>query len=174
MSDLISRKKICDYIKGEINPYGKPFEGTAYELGLKIMRYIDAMDSDYDVEKVVEELKTDSSVKLYGSGNSDNYLIPVKRAIEIVKHGSVETETETIRDKAVKWNNNSSKRVPYEFIDYVEGKREIGVSDNVCEWKSTSDGEFIQNPHTKRLYSNEPSMKNVYCNTCGKKIKVVE
>ena len=89
MSDLISRKKIRDYIKGEINPYGKPFEGTAYELGLKIMRYIDAMDSDYDAEKVVEELETDFSIKLYGSGNSDNYLIPVKRAIEIVKQGCV-------------------------------------------------------------------------------------
>lgn len=48
------------------------------------------------------------------------------------------------------------------------------ISDDVCEWKFASDGEFIQNPHTKRLYSNEPSMKNVYCNTCGKKIKVVE
>ena len=48
-----------------------------------------------------------------------------------------------------------------------------GASDDVCEWKSASDGEFIQNPHTKRLYSNEPSMKNVYCNTCGKKIKIV-
>ena len=46
-------------------------------------------------------------------------------------------------------------------------------ADDVCEWKSASDGEFIQNPHTKRLYSNEPSMQNVYCNTCGKKIKVV-
>ena len=45
---------------------------------------------------------------------------------------------------------------------------------DVCEWKSASGGEFIQNPHTKRLYSNEPSMKNIYCNTCGKKIKVVE
>ena len=89
MSDLISRKKIRDYIKGEINPYGKPFEGTAYELGLKIMRYIDAMDSDYDIDKVVEELKTDSSIKLYGSQNSDNYLIPVHKAIEIVKHGGV-------------------------------------------------------------------------------------
>ena len=89
MSDLISREKIRDYIKGEINPYGKPFEGTAYELGLKIMRYIDAMDSDYDVEKVVEELETDPSVKLYGSGNSDNYLIPVKRVIKIVKQGGV-------------------------------------------------------------------------------------
>lgn len=133
MSDLIRRKKIRDYIKGEINPYGKPFEGTAYELGLKIMRYIDAMDSAYDIDRVVEELETDSSVKLYGSRNSDNYMIPVNRAIEIVKHG--------------------------------------GVNDDVCEWKSISDGEFIQNPHTKRLYSNEPSMKNIYCNTCGKKIK---
>ena len=50
----------------------------------------------------------------------------------------------------------------------------ITESDDVCEWKSASDGEFIQNPHTRRLYSNEPSMKNIYCNTCGKKIKVVE
>ena len=57
MSDLISRKKIRDYIKGEINPYGKQFEGTAYELGLKIMRYIDAMDSAYDIDRVVEELE---------------------------------------------------------------------------------------------------------------------
>lgn len=88
-NDLISREKIRDYIKGEINPYGKPFEGTAYELGLKIMRYIDAMDSDYDIDKVVVELETDSSVKLYGSQNSDNYMMPVKRGIEIVKQGSI-------------------------------------------------------------------------------------
>ena len=39
----------------------------------------------YDIDKVVEELKTDSSVKLYGSQNSDNYMIPVNRTIEIVK-----------------------------------------------------------------------------------------
>ena len=45
--------------------------------------------------------------------------------------------------------------------------------DDVCEWKSESDGEFIRNPHTMRTFSNEPSMKNVYCNTCGKKIKIV-
>ena len=59
MSDLISRKKIRDYIKGEINPYGKQFEGTAYELGLKIIRYIDAMDSAYDIDRVVEELESE-------------------------------------------------------------------------------------------------------------------
>ena len=38
----------------------------------------------YDLDKVVEQLKTDSSVKLYGSGNSNNYLIPLEKAIEIV------------------------------------------------------------------------------------------
>ena len=58
--------------------------------------------------------------------------------------------------------------------DAIEIVKRSGVFDDVCKWKSASDGEFIQNPHTKRLYSNEPSMQNVYCNTCGKKIKVVE
>ena len=58
--------------------------------------------------------------------------------------------------------------------DAIEIVKQGGVFDDVCKWKSASDGEFIQNPHTKRLYSNEPSMQNVYCNTCGKKIKVVE
>ena len=62
--------------------------------------------------------------------------------------------------------NALEKQIPKKPIDCV--------SDDVCEWKSASDGEFIQNPHTKRLYSNEPSMKNIYCNTCGKKIKVVD
>ena len=57
--------------------------------------------------------------------------------------------------------------------DVIEIVKRGGVFDDVCEWQSISDGEFIQNPHTKRLYSNEPSMQNVYCNTCGKKIKVV-
>ena len=64
------------------------------------------------------------------------------------------------------------------FNDAIDKAIEIvkqgGVSDDVCEWKTASDGEFIQNPHTKRLYSNESSMKNIYCNTCGKKIKVVD
>ena len=57
MSDLISRSKIRNYIKTQINPYGKPFEGTPYELGLKIMKYIDSMQSAYDIEKVVAELE---------------------------------------------------------------------------------------------------------------------
>ena len=148
MSDLISRKKIRDYIKGEINSYGKSFEGTAYELGLKIMRYIDAMDSDYDVGKVVEKLE-----EIKGSACD----------------GKSCSECEYTSDCL---EGEQSEKVAIDKA--IEIVKQCGVSDDVCEWKSVSDGEFIQNPHTKRLYSNEPSMKNVYCNTCGKKIKVVE
>lgn len=43
MSD---KRKIYNYIKKTINPYGRPFEGTAYEFGLKIMDYIENMDDE--------------------------------------------------------------------------------------------------------------------------------
>ena len=63
------------------------------------------------------------------------------------------------------------------FVDgdnIILRKYEENKSDDVCEWEYANNGEFIRNPHTKRTFSNEPSMQNVYCNTCGKKIKVVE
>ena len=43
MSD---KRKIYDYIKRTINPYGRPFDGTAYELGVKIMDFIENMDGE--------------------------------------------------------------------------------------------------------------------------------
>ena len=43
MSD---KRKIYDYIKRTINSYGRPFEGTTYEFGLKIMDYIENMDNE--------------------------------------------------------------------------------------------------------------------------------
>ncbi len=43
MSD---KRKIYDYIKRTINPYGRPFEGTAYEFGLKIMDFIENIDGE--------------------------------------------------------------------------------------------------------------------------------
>ena len=49
MSDLISRNKIYNYIKAQINPYGKPFEGDVYEFGIKLMEYIEQMDAEESV-----------------------------------------------------------------------------------------------------------------------------
>lgn len=52
-----------------------------------ILDFVDNQPTVYDIDKVAEQLKTDSSVRLYGSGNSNNYLIPLEKAIEIVKAG---------------------------------------------------------------------------------------
>ena len=84
MSDLISRSKVISILEQleEHSLSGQMYISNAIYL-------LKNQPTAYDIDKVVEELEADYSVKLYGSGNSDNYLIPVKRAIEIVKHGSV-------------------------------------------------------------------------------------
>nr|DAM59073.1 MAG TPA: Protein of unknown function (DUF551) [Caudoviricetes sp.] len=43
---MSEKSKIYGYIKRTINPYGKPFKGTAYELGVKIMDFIENMDDE--------------------------------------------------------------------------------------------------------------------------------
>lgn len=93
--------------------------------------------------------------------------------MNLVKHGGAETETETIRDKAVKWNNNSSKRVPYEFIDYIEGKRDIGVSNDYCEWHKVKNANAYKcNTHAE--IHDSRALDWVKCPYCGKKIKITE
>ena len=52
MSDLIGRSKIYNYIKTQINPYGKPFEGDVYEFGIKLMEYIKNMENAEHVTNI--------------------------------------------------------------------------------------------------------------------------
>ena len=84
MSDLISRSKVISVLEQleEHSLTGKMDISNVIYL-------LNNQQTAYDIDNVVEELKTDSSIKLYGSQNSDNYLIPVNKAIEIVKHGGV-------------------------------------------------------------------------------------
>lgn len=49
MSDLISRRKIYNYTKAQINPFGKPFEGDVYDFGIKLMEYIEQMYAEGSV-----------------------------------------------------------------------------------------------------------------------------
>lgn len=46
---MIDEKKLINYINAEINPYGKPFNDTAYEFGLKLIDYIEAMEKQPQV-----------------------------------------------------------------------------------------------------------------------------
>lgn len=114
-----------------------------------IVRLIDNQPTAYDIDKVVEELKELRKKDVCDYLDCNVCLYTDK------------CSAETDQSNNIKWDKA------------IEIVKQGGVSD-VCEWKSASNGEFILNPHTKRLFSNEPSMKNVYCNTCGKKIKVVE
>ena len=130
MSDLISRKKICDYIKGKINPYGKPFEGTAYELGLKIMRYIDAMESAYDVDKVVEELEkhkdttdlttVDEEMILGFTIYQGAFNEAIDKAIEIVKQGGVSNDV-------CEW-----EKYPFDWFTGCDGYRIYNKQGDYC------------------------------------------
>ena len=144
MSDLISRSELI-----------KHFEAIQQQenvVGLEFIAMIDEIKEQptaYDVDKVVEELKE---------------VMQDLSVIEILSHIDFDSTIQSGLDNFLKAYNSELLRIV----------KNGGVYDDVCEWKYTSDGEFIQNPHTKRLYSNEPSMKNVYCNTCGKKIKAVE
>lgn len=47
--ELHDRNKIYDYIKTQINPYGKPFQGSVKEFGYKVMDYIKNMPDGTDI-----------------------------------------------------------------------------------------------------------------------------
>ena len=62
---MIDEIKIRNYIRALINPYGKPFEGTAYELGLKIMKYIEGMEkANYPLSDCIGDCKNCWKTKL--------------------------------------------------------------------------------------------------------------
>ena len=86
---LASLEKIKNYIQTQINPYGEPFKGTAYEFGIKLLDYLNNKDADYDVDKVVEELDA-YITKLVGK-NSALY----QTIISIVKAGGIDGNTNT-------------------------------------------------------------------------------
>lgn len=85
---LIDAEKISNYIKREINPYGKPFEGTAYEFGLKLMKYLENASVDYDVDEVVERLETYSN-KDEAERLGTIPVVELEDAFKIVKGGGI-------------------------------------------------------------------------------------
>lgn len=91
---LIDADKYTENIKNFADSIriGNPKFAAVYDA---IINSINSQPTAYDVDNVVRQLKTDSSVKLYGSGNSNNYLIPLEKAIEIVKSGGMNNNSKT-------------------------------------------------------------------------------
>ena len=132
-----------------------------------------------DVIKLVNQFvfglckaRNDEVIKIF---NKYVEKIPTAYSVDNVVYKLEENASRYTKKYNTPYGNNGYRDVKAISVNRaIEIVKQGGVSDDVCEWKLVSDGEFIKNPHTKRLYSNEQSMKNVYCNTCGKKIKVVE
>ena len=150
MSDLISRSELINALKVH-------FDSCFREDGeLLYSDHICTSDDVVDLIKLVENQPTAYSVD------------------EVIKELEENASRYTKKYTTPYGNNGYKDTKAISVKNAIEIVKQGGVSDDVCEWKFESDGEFIQNPHTKRLYSNEPSMKNFYCNTCSKKIKAVK
>lgn len=129
-----------------------------------VVNFVNNQPTAYDVDKVVEELEERKALH--------------ERLVDYeTKNGAVTEKYQNI--KAIDVLNKAIEIVKQGGV--CGGCTEVGGcpvredcpnEPNVCEWKCK--GGFIKNPHTNRIYSNEESMKNIYCNTCGKKIKAVE
>lgn len=89
---MIDEKKLTRYIKTEINPYGKPFDGTVFEFGNMIMDYIERM------EKELERKWIPVSERL---PEKDGYYFVTKRLID----GRIQTDIEPFWTGADRWKS---------------------------------------------------------------------
>ena len=62
---MIDGKKLYNWIKAQINPYGKPFEGTVFEFGCKVIDYIEAMEKQPKTDWIPCEERLPSENGLY-------------------------------------------------------------------------------------------------------------
>lgn len=98
---LINAETVSNYIKREINPYGRPFKGSVYEFGLKLMKHLENASADYDVDKVVEllekqscdtEIFEETPTRISGVFSYDlktHKMVELADAIQIIKDGGI-------------------------------------------------------------------------------------
>jgi hypothetical protein len=90
ISDIINGYKEGSLDTSSIEVLG--FENKSDDYINGVMWLLEKIDSlpTVDIDNIIENLRNDPSVKLYGSSNSNNYLIPLDRAIEIIRQVSRE------------------------------------------------------------------------------------
>ena len=153
MSDLISRSELI-----------KHFEAIQQQenvVGLEFIAMIDEIKEQptaYDVNKVVEEIKTlkEDALAEYNMGeyNLDNNI------------GNSIAEN-------YRKDMNEGKCFAYDEV--IEIVKQGGDADYVCKWR------IVDRPHNLPIYNTScgkirmqyTTGVDIYCNGCGKKIKIV-
>lgn len=107
---MIDEKKIISYIKKHINPYGKPFEGTVFEFGNKVMDYIKAMEKQPKTDWIPCEERLPSESK--------EYLVTHKEIID----GKIRYRTnyDTFNAVTRKWNKVEVRYSKLEVVAWQE------------------------------------------------------
>ena len=158
MSDLISRNKLIDYFYLGIDD--KPIiDGIADR---KIINIIKNQPTAYNVDKVVEELKT---IK--------------EEALAEYNMGEYNLDNNIGNSIAENYRKDMNEGRCFAYDDAIEIVKQGGVSDasdNVCEWVKYDYRTICPKNHDAnnpywRIPDNMDKLK--YCPYCGKKIKIV-
>ena len=134
----------------------------------------------YSVDKVVEELKKIRAKETCNKEKCDTKEIcricVVDDAIEIVNQGAVRNNR---KDCEYRHDNGNCLKVggfcTAVDIKHCEKLKQGAVSDDVCEWR------IVDIPHNFPIYNTScgkiklqyATGVDIYCNGCGKKIKIV-
>lgn len=102
MISKINRRDIYNYIKMEINPYGKPFEGTVFEFGNKLMDFIENM-SEEDGRILCYEEMPDSYINVFVFFDPDTCKLPTVAWYSHKNKLWRDSKTEQIIKDVVSW-----------------------------------------------------------------------
>ena len=125
------------------------------------MRLIDADDF---FERMKNDTDLCAEMEKYGEKALKKYLDLQPTAYDIDK---VVEELEKIEQHCLDmsdWQGQSA------ICDAIKIVKQVGVSDDVCEWHCDVYGRWHTECHT--LADNDP-LEYTYCPYCGKKIKIV-
>ena len=144
MSDLISRSELIKFFEKHIRT-AEDFR----EIIINIIPTIKNQPTAYDVDKVVEELKE---------------VMQDLSVIEILSHIDFDSTIQSGLDNFLKAYNSELLRIVKHGC----------ASDDVCEWR------IVDRPHNLPIYNTScgkirmqyTTGVDIYCNGCGKKIKV--
>ena len=88
---MIDERKLTRYIKTEINPYGKPFDGTVFEFGNMLIDYMKRMKKEPERKWIpVSERLPEEGYRVLATVNGKHNNTTFIDALEIAEYDSDE------------------------------------------------------------------------------------
>ena len=163
MNDLISRSEVNDVIDElEVYTCGRPNTMKVEVSVLQLQRFINKLKNiptAYNIDKVVEELK-----------------IIKEEALAEYNMGEYNLDNNIGNSISENYRKDMNEGKCFAYDEAIEIVKQGGDADYVCKWR------IVDRPHNLPIYNTScgkirmqyTTGVDIYCNGCGKKIKVVE